>query len=440
MSHKSAKSLRDAFLSLPTRRKRDRFLRNLSDPEAIAWLFDFNNEWARPAQLPPPGAWRTWLFLGGRGAGKTRAGAEWIRALVGSPNPPRRIALVGETYADVRDVMIDGVSGLLAVHRPGERPRWQASRRRLVWPNGTIAQAFSSEEPDGLRGPQFDLAWCDELAKWRHAESVWDMLQFALRLSDQPRQLITTTPRPLPLLQRLMCAGQSVVTRATTRDNAYLSPAFLASIHQKYAGTRLGRQELDGEIITERDDGLWTRDMIERQRVAAAPELASIVVAIDPAASVSDSADSTGIIAAGRAGDGRLYVLEDATLARARPDLWARRATELYHRLEADALIAEVNQGGDMVESVIAAVDPEIPVTKVRATRGKHMRAEPIAAFYAQGRVSHVGSFPALEDEMCDFGPDGLSGRRSPDRLDALVWALTALAHFGASRPRLRNL
>lgn len=380
------------------------------------------------------------MFLGGRGAGKTRAGAEWIRALVHSSNPPQRIALIGETFADVRDVMIDGVSGLLAIHPAGSRPQWQLSRRRLVWPNGTIAQAFSAEEPDALRGPQFEIAWSDELAKWRYAQECWDMLQFALRLGDRPRQLVTTTPRPLTLLKTLMSHSDSVVTRAATRDNLHLPPAFLRAVEDKYAGTRLGRQELDGEIIEDRNDALWTRDLIEANRQKSAPELLRIVVAIDPAVSAKEGSDATGIVAVGRGSDGRGYVLADRSIAAARPDQWAARAIALYHHLHADALIAEVNQGGDMVASVIAAIDPTVPVTTVRAMRGKHRRAEPIAALYTQGRISHVGAFPALEDEMCDFAVDGLSGGRSPDRLDALIWALAQLKLTSEASPRIRNL
>jgi phage terminase large subunit-like protein len=440
MRRLSMKSLRAAYLALPTRRMRDRFLKGLSDREAAAWLFAFEKEWARPEQLPPPGDWRTWLFMGGRGAGKTRAGAEWIRSRVMGADPPSRIALIGETYADVRDVMIDGVSGLLAVYPPGERPSWLPSRRRLEWRNGTIAQVFSADEPDGLRGPQFDLAWADEVAKWRYAERCWDNLQFALRLGVRPRQLVTTTPRPLPLLQQLLNAPDCVVTRAGTAANPYLPAAFLEAMQRKYGGTRLGRQELDGDIITERADALWTREIIEAARRQEAPHLKRIVIAIDPAATSRRNADATGIVAAGQGADGRGYVLDDATISNARPDQWAARAVALYHRHEADALVAEVNQGGDMVAAVIAAVDPQVVVTPVRATRGKVLRAEPIAALYAQGRISHVGCFPALEDELCDFGVDGLSGGRSPDRLDALVWALTALRLTTDAAPRLRSL
>ena len=425
---------------MSTRRKRDRFLANLNNPEQAAWLFAFAQEWARPEQLPPTSSWRTWLFLGGRGAGKTRAGAEWIRALVAGARPPQRIALIGETYGDVRDVMIDGVSGLLAVHPKDQRPQWQASRRRLLWPNGTIAQAFSSEEPDSLRGPQFEIAWADELAKWRYPDVCWDTLQFALRLGEHPRQLVTTTPRLMTLLKRLMSEPDSVITHARTTDNPYLPRAFVQGIQDRYAGTRLGRQELDGEIIVDRDDALWTRHGLEETRVMEAPALCRIIVAVDPAVSSSVKSDATGIIAVGRGQDGRGYVLADATLSQARPDVWAARAIALYHRLEADQLVVEVNQGGDMVASVIGAIDPSVPVIAVRAQRGKHLRAEPVAALYAQGRISHVGTFPALEDEMCDFGLDGLSAGRSPDRLDALVWALSALKLTTDSAPRVRSL
>jgi len=261
---------------------------------------------ARKDQWPPllaaSGApWRVWMILGGRGAGKTRAGAEWVKGLaLGRPQfatrPAGRIALVGESAADVRDVMIEGVSGLLAVHARGERPRWESSRRRLVWDNGAVAQAFSAEDPESLRGPQFHAAWCDELAKWRYAGETWDMLQFGLRLGEWPRQLVTTTPRPIPLLRRLIDHPATVLTRALTRANAgNLAPSFLESVVAQYAGTRLGRQELDGEIVDERKDALWTRDMLEQARVNEAPPLARVVVAVDPPASASRRADHRAI-------------------------------------------------------------------------------------------------------------------------------------------------
>jgi len=398
---------------------------------------------ARPEQLPPAAPWTTWLFLGGRGAGKTRAGAEWVRglALGLSPfaaRPVGRIALVAETLDEARAVMVEGVSGLLGLPELGPRPVYEPSRRRLAWPNGAVAQLFSAEDPDSLRGPQFEAAWCDEAAKWRRGESAWDTLQFGLRLG-RPRQMVTTTPRAVPLIKRLLAEPGTVVSRARTQSNAdHLAPDFLASVVARYAGTRLGRQELDGELIEDRPDTLFPRAAIEAARAESAPALRRIVVAVDPPASSGRGADAAGIVAAGEGEDGLLYVLADATLEGARPQDWARRALQLYASLEADALVAEANQGGEMVRAVLAQVDAAVPVRLVRATRGKHLRAEPISALYAQGRIRHAGRFPLLEDEMADFGPDGLSGGRSPDRLDALVWAMTALLDGRGAGPRVR--
>lgn len=428
-----------------------RFLLELGPAELHALLADWAF-WARPDQLPPAaaqggGLWTTWLVLGGRGAGKTRAGAEWVRGLAlgrapFAPRPVGRIALVAETLGDVREVMVEGVSGLLSVHTAEERPRWVPSRRRLEWTNGAVAQGFSADDPESLRGPQFDAAWCDELAKWRRAEAAFDMLQFGLRLGDHPRQMITTTPRPTHLLRRLLGDPASAVTRAKTADNAFhLAPGFLSQVLARYGGTRLGRQELDGEIIEDRPDALWTRAAVEAARTRSAPVLARILVAVDPPASSRAGADACGIVCAGIDGAGMVYVLADESAAGLRPAQWAARAVALFHRFEADGVVAEVNQGGEMVRAVLAEVDAAVPVQSVRATRGKYLRAEPVAALYEQGRVRHVGTFPALEDELCDFGPDGLSSGRSPDRLDALVWAITALAlgRQGAP-PRVRGL
>ena len=391
--------------------------------------------------------WTTWLVLGGRGAGKTRLGAEWVNAAAHGTAPyaerrHRRIALVGESEHDVREVMIEGVSGILRVSPRAERPAWFASRRRLEWPNGAVAQAFSAEDPESLRGPQFDAAWCDELAKWRHAEAAFDMLQFGLRLGSRPRQLITTTPRPIPLIKRLIADPRTAVTRAPTQANAaFLSPAFLDEIVARYAGTRLGRQEIDGEIIEDRPDALWSRAAIEAARVSVAPPLTRIAVGIDPPASSRPGADACGIVAAGIAEDGTVHVLEDATVAGTAPERWAARAIFVYRKLEADTLVAEVNQGGDMVRAVLRQVDASVPLKTVHATRGKFLRAEPVAALYAQGRVKHVGApFTELEDQMCDFGLDGLSGGGSPDRLDALVWAVTELTARPWQGPRIRVL
>jgi phage terminase large subunit-like protein len=399
-----------------------------------------------PAAANHGGPWSCWLLLGGRGAGKTRTGAEFVRALVHGCAPyaaerHRAIALVGETAHDVREVMIEGPSGLMRVSPRSERPQWTATRRRLEWANGAVAYAFSAEDPEQLRGPQFDAAWCDELAKWNHAEATFDMLQFGLRLGARPRQLITTTPRPLPLLKRLVADPHTAVTRAATQANAaHLSPAFLEEIAARYAGTRLGRQEIDGEIIEDRADALWTRAMIEAARVAQAPVLQRIVIGIDPPGSGRPGADACGIVAAGIAENGVIHVLEDASAQGLSPAGWAAKAIALDRRLKADALIAEVNLGGDMVRAVLAQVDATVPVRSVHATRGKYLRAEPVAALYSQGKVKHVQPLPPLEDEMCDFGLGGLSSGASPDRLDALVWAVTELMQRGAWQgPRIRG-
>ncbi|WP_430913073.1 DNA-packaging protein [Methylobacterium sp. sgz302541] len=402
---------------------------------------------ARPDQLPPCPSedWSTWAVIGGRGSGKTRTGAEWVRALAcGDPafasEPVGRIALVGETVSDVRDVMIEGPSGLLALPRRGPPPRWSPSRRRLEWPNGALALAFSAEEPDSLRGPQFGAAWCDEIAKWRQPEAAWDMLQFGLRLGREPRTVVTTTPRPIPLIRRFLADPRVRLSRARTADNAaHLAPAFLAEVVARYGGTRLGRQELDGEVIEDRPDALWSRSAIEETRVAAAPACERIVVAVDPPASSRAGADACGIVAVGTLGE-HAYVLADASVSRAGPNAWAAAALALYHRLDADAFVVEVNQGGEMAQAVIAGLDPSVPVTPVRATRGKYLRAEPVSLLYAQGRVHHAGALPRLEDELCDFGPDGLSSGASPDRLDALVWAVTHLLLGPRAEPRIRQL
>jgi phage terminase large subunit-like protein len=387
-------------------------------------------------------------MMGGRGAGKTRLGAEWVRAQVHAAGPyadQRRlnIALVGETEHDVREVMIEGPAGILAISPRSERPQWTATRRRLEWPNGAVAFAFSAEDPEQLRGPQFDAAWCDELAKWRYADATFDMLQFGLRLGDRPRQLVTTTPRPIPLIKRLLADPRTAVTRAPTQANAtYLSPAFLDEVLARYAGTRLGRQEIDGELIEERADALWTRAMIEAARVRTAPQLMRIVIGIDPPGSSRPGSDACGIVAAGIASDECIYVLADASVQGLSPAGWATAAVGLYHRLKADSLVAEVNQGGDMVRAVLHQIDRTLPLRTVHATRGKWVRAEPVAMRYQQGMVKHVDPpLVELENEMCDFGPDGLSSGKSPDRLDAMVWAVTELMTRGRRiGPRIRML
>jgi phage terminase large subunit-like protein len=416
---------------------------SLKELEALASDWEL---WARPDQLPPQGDWTTWLVLGGRGAGKTRTGAEWIKALVHgrapfAAKPYGRIALIGETLSDARDVMVEGVSGLLAIHSKADRPDWQPSRRRLTWPNGAVAQIFSAEDPESLRGPQFDAAWGDELAKWRHADATWDMLQFGLRLGEAPRQVVTTTPRPLPLLKRLMSDKRAVLSHATTRANvANLAPGFLDVIVDRYQGTRLGRQELEGELIEDRPDALWHREQLDLLRQSEPPDLQRIVVAIDPPATSTKGADACGIVAAGIDGQGVAYVLKDKSIAEMSPTQWASRAIALYYRLQADCVLAEVNQGGEMVSTILNEVDRDVPVKAVRATRGKWLRAEPVSALYEQGRVRHIGNLADLEDEMCDFGIDGLSSGKSPDRLDALVWALTHLCLGDKASPKVRSL
>ncbi|MGZ8308542.1 MAG: DNA-packaging protein [Rhodoplanes sp.] len=421
----SVASLRDGLKRLPPKLR----LRLLAtaDSRFLEFFAKDVELFAHASQLPPPFAnsgrpWTTWLFLGGRGAGKTWAGARWVRGLaLGLPpfaaRPVGRIALIGETEHDVREVMVEGVSGVLAAHTRRERPVWLQSRRRIEWSNGAVAQAFSAEDPESLRGPQFGAAWADELAKWRQADAAFDMLQFALRLGEHPRQVITTTPRPSALIKRLLSDPHTAVTRAPTRANAYnLSAAFLDTIAARYAGTRLGRQELDGEIVEDRPDALWSRALIEAARTGAAPALERIVVAVDPPASSGRRSAACGIVAAGRAGD-LIYVLADETAAGLSPAGWAQKAIALWRRLSADALVVEVNQGGEMARQVLAEADPSVPVTMVHARRGKWLRAEPVAALYEQDKVRHAAAFPALEDQMCDFGLDGLSSGRSPDRL-----------------------
>ena len=401
-------------------------------------------DWAfvgRREQMPPEGDWRTWLMLGGRGSGKTRAGAEWVHALASSRTGPRdlRIALVAETLGDAREVMIDGVSGVCRVARRN-RPEFEISRRRLVWPSGAVAQVFSSEDPESLRGPQFHYAWCDELGKWKYAEECWDMLQFGLRLGDDPRQMVTTTPRPLPLLKRILADAGTRTTRIRTHDNrGNLAAGFIAAIEERYGGTRLGRQELDGELIEDRDDALWRRDAIEALTIRFPGPLRRIVVAVDPPASAGPHA-CCGIVVAGLEVSGRAVVLADCSVEAASPAAWAGAVVKAYRRFDADRVVAEINQGGDMVAAMLRSVDENLPVTTVRAMRGKFLRAEPVAALYERGRVAHAGRFVALEDQMCDFGPEGLSSGRSPDRLDALVWALTALLLEDDSVPRVRGV
>jgi phage terminase large subunit-like protein len=404
----------------------------------ILWRW---TNWARLDQLPPEGdQWRCWLILGGRGSGKTRSGAEWVRAIAHGEwgVTAKRIAIIAPTHAEARLVMIEGQSGLLSVHGQDERPLYESSKRTITWPNGSIAQVFSAEDYDGLRGPQFDAAWCDELAKWKHAEQAWDMLQFALRLGENPVAVITTTPRPIPLLKKLLNDAGTITKRATTFDNRKnLAKPFMQAVLERYQGTRLGRQELNGELIEDHPDALFKRDTLELHRTRNHPELKRIVVAVDPPAGFGKTNNACGIVCVGLGVDGRAYVLDDASIQGARPAKWAARIVALYHTRRADRVVAEVNQGGAMVEQVLREVDDELSFRAVHATRGKKARAEPVAALYEQGRVSHVGTFAELEDEMCNVIGEG---GKSPDRLDALVWAVSDLMLKRRTEPRVRVL
>ncbi|MHA3980357.1 DNA-packaging protein [Halovulum sp. GXIMD14794] len=414
------------------------FLDSLSD-NAVAALPYLFEHWAHVNhQLPPEGDWTTWVVLGGRGAGKTRTGAEWVRAQVEGPTPDapgkaRRVALVGQTYDQVRDVMIQGDSGILACSPPDRRPEWLASKRKLVWPNGAEAQGFSAADPEALRGPQFDAAWCDELAKWKKAEETWDMLQFCLRLGDDPRQVVTTTPRNTQILRDLLEEPTTVRTAAPTDANrAWLAASFLEKITAKYRGSRLGRQELDGELLKDTEGAFWTLDMLDDGRVREVPPLDRIVLAIDPNVTKGKNSDACGIVVAGAVtqdepGDWKVYVLDDASIRGAGPSEWAKCALSVAENWNVDRVVAEVNQGGDLVETVLRGIDPNVSYSKLRAKNGKSVRAEPVAALYEQGRVHHVGGFPELEDQMTQMTRTGYKGQGSPDRLDALVWAVWEL-------------
>jgi phage terminase large subunit-like protein len=422
------------LLSSLTAEKREAILKSFSNRELAGLEYDWRF-WGRPEQFLPPGNWLTWLLLAGRGAGKTRSAAEAIRELVCGRTPlsagkHSRIALVAETAADARDVMVEGDSGLLAVHPSHFRPLYEPSKRRLTWPNGAIATLYNATEPDQLRGPQHSLAYCDELAKWALAEQTWDMLQFGMRIGDRPQQIIATTPRPIAVLKRIMAQPGTVITRGTTFDNrANLAPTFFSQVVARYAGTRLGRQELNAEILDEIVGALWTRAIIDTAREPrAVPDMQRVVVAVDPSGASGDdeSADSIGIVVAGLGIDGRGYILADRT-CKLSPAGWGRRAVSAYHEFKADRIVAERNFGGAMVEHVIRTADPNVAFAEVTASRGKVVRAEPVAALYEQGRISHIGDLAELEDQMCQMATDGYLGEGSPDRLDAMVWAITDL-------------
>ena len=396
----------------------ERFLATLTVQEQQALAYQWRL-WARPSQLPPPGEWLTWLIMAGRGFGKTRTGAEWIRQRVES-GETRRIALVGRTPADARDVMVEGESGILNVFPPDQRPIYEPSKRRITFHTGAIATVYSSENPEQLRGPTHDTAWVDELGTFQSSET-FDNLQLGLRMG-RPRQIVTTTPRPVRTIRDLVDDSDTVVTRGTSYENrANLAPAFYRQVIRRYEGTRRGQQEIMGLLLEDVPGALWQRSMIKYK---AAPEMERVVIGIDPSVSDSEDAARCGIVAAGKGLDGVYYVLADRSL-RASPDRWAHEAISLFHELKADRIIAEVNQGGKMVELTLRTIDPLIPYSGVHASVGKKARAEPVSALYEQGRVFHVEPFRDLEDELCTWTPEE---GPSPDRLDACVYALTELA------------
>lgn len=400
----------------------------LSPEEAQELFYDWDF-WARTSQLPPNWPWTVWLQKSGRGSGKTRSGAEFIRR---KSDTTERMHLVGRTAADVRDVMVEGESGILAISPPWNMPKYEPSKRRLVWPNGAKALCFSADEPSLLRGPQCGAGWCDELASWRYVQETWDNFMFGLRLGEHPQAVVTTTPRPIKLIKKLTSLeGQTVhvTTDSTYANKANLAPSFFTEIISQYEGTRLGAQEIGGQILDDNPDALWNTELIDETRVSKFPELDYIVVAVDPSVKENPTAESseTGIVVAGRKGRRGLitahgYVLDDLSILGG-PSEWVKQAISAYYKYKANCIVAESNNGGALIKNAVHAVDPDVPVELVTATRGKQLRAEPIAMLYDQRRVHHVGMFPALETQMCEWVP----GDKSPDRLDANVWALTYL-------------
>ncbi len=412
-----------ASLSVDERRE---LYKSYPEAELEALEYDWRVH-ARTNQLRPAGDLRFWLVQAGRGFGKTRTGAEAIREMV--TEGYKRIHLVGSTAGDVRDVMIQGESGIMGCFPPAQRPLYEPSKRLITFHTGAVAIAFSADEPERLRGPQCDAFWADELASWRFGQDAWDNLMFGFRLGDNPKGIITTTPKPIQLLKDIIADPHTLVTRASSYDNrANLAPAFFDAIIRKYEGTRLGRQELEAELLEDVPGALWNRAMIDRTRIKLSDIkwdlMVRIVVAIDPAVTAGENSDSTGIIVAGLTDTGHVIVIDDLT-CKASPLEWASVATAAYSRYKVDRIIGEVNNGGDLVEANIRAVAPNVSYRSVRASRGKMVRAEPVAALYEQRRVHHVGAFPNLEDEMCSYVPG--NNMKSPDRMDAMVWAVTDL-------------
>ena len=431
--------------------ERVRIISTMTPLDVLLADADFES-WAHASQLPPPKeGWRVWLMMAGRGFGKTRAGAEWIYRL-GMGKPGARIALAGATIHEARSIMVEGVSGLLSVARRNKvRLRWEPSLNKLHWPNGSQAELFSGDNADGLRGPEHDFAWADELAKWGQAHEAWHNLQMGLRRGSRARALVTTTPRPMSLLERIRDDEHSVMTTGRTSDNINLDSKFIDVMAATYGGTRLGRQELDGELITDVEGSLWPRALIERARVqpfspSPLPQSGEalfdrIVVGVDPPAGASARSDACGIVVAGRA-EGRLYVLADESCQGLSPEGWARRVAGAVAKWDADIIVAEANNGGAMVESVLKAAEAGVRVKLVHASRGKVARAEPVALRFESGRAFFAGSFPELEDELAALTPGGgyEGPTRSPDRADAMVWALTELSETRSGVPRVSRL
>jgi predicted phage terminase large subunit-like protein len=400
-----------------------RFLRDQT-PEIRRWLA---RDWlsvARPEQIEPEGDWRYWVILAGRGFGKTRSGAEWVRERV---KRHRFVNLIGATADDARDILVEGESGILAICRDEERPEFRKSERKLLWPNGAVSLIFTADEPDRLRGKQHEALWGDELAAWRYVDEAWAQAMFGLRLGDDPRAVITTTPRPIKALRELLADPHTVPTRGSTYENrANLAPAFYDAIIKRYEGTRLGRQELNAELLLDNPDALWSQTLIDDLRVKKAPALKRIVVGVDPAVTSGEDSNETGIIVAGLGVDGHGYVLDDRT-RRAKPAEWAAAVAMAYHDWKADRVVAEVNNGGELVEAVVRTVAPRVSYKGVRAARGKVTRAEPVSSLYEKGHVHHCGYFAQLESQMTDWVP----GMPSPDRMDALCWAIHELMLAG---------
>ncbi len=395
-----------------------------------AILNEYTTRWsflAHPGQIPPENIpWFCYLMRSGRGGGKTRSGGEWILKRV--KQGYKHIALIGQTAADIRDTMAElGPSSIMKIARPEERPIYEPSKRRLTFPNGAVATTFTGEEPDQLRGPAHDTVWIDELAKFKYPEETWDNMEMGLRLGDNPQVFCTTTPRPIPIIKKLVKDPLTIDIKFSTAQNAEnLSPIFLKRIMDKYAGTRLGRQELEGEILDDNPEGLWKRATIEGLRVRQSPQLIRVVIGVDPAVTSGKTSDDTGIIAAGIGVDGHGYILGDNTI-HGTPHDWALETVKAFRKFQADRVIGEVNNGGDLVEVNIRTVNPNIPFYAVHASRGKAIRAEPVSGMYEQGRIHHVGTFPELEDQLCEWTP----GDKSPDRMDALVWAIWELFNLG---------